>query len=145
MTVETAMARLRNLSSVREVQQLESLESVLTELARRDLTKEECVALLNLFERFPEDDAFGVFSSIVHLLEAQNGYEILLVDSVRRVPNEFNLSMVVSLINGGFSHVGDVDLEELLQSVVDRPDVQPSAKQWAVEFLAHVRRGNQDF
>ena len=140
MTIESAVARVETLSSMQDVQQLESLERLLKELQQRRVTKEECVALLNLFERFPEDDAFGVFSSIVHLLEAQAGYETLLVDSVRRVPNEFNLTMVIGLVNGGFSHVGDVGLEGLLQSVVDRSDVLPSAKQWAVEFLAHIRR-----
>lgn len=135
MIVESAVARLKSLSSMRDIQQLELLERLLKELQQRKVTTEECVALLNLFERFPEDDAFGVFSSIVHLLEAQDGHEALLVDSVRRVPNEFNLTMVIRLINGGFSHVGDVGLEALLQSVVDRPNVLPSAKQWAVEFF----------
>lgn len=142
MTVDSAVARLGTLSSIQDVQQLELLERLLKELQRRKVTKEECAALLNLFERFSEDDAFGVFPSIVHLLEAQDGYEALLVESVCRVPNEFNLTMVIGLINGGFSYIGDVGLEGLLQSVVDRPDVLPSAKQWAVEFLAHVRRGN---
>lgn len=52
MTVESAMARLGTLSSMQDVQQLELLERLLKELRQRKLTKEECVALLNLSSGF---------------------------------------------------------------------------------------------
>lgn len=125
---------LNALSSVEDIAQLKLLESLLAELNPTAFTVEQYRALFGLFERFPDHDGYGIFSSIVHLLEKGARYESFLLESVQRLPVEFNLRMVARLINGGFTRIGEVDLAGLLKAVSASPSVSESARSWACEF-----------
>lgn len=78
-----------------------------------DTARMDC--LLRLIERFGDDDGDGLFQKIVEALEASNGYELRLVESLRRTPSWFGALMVKRLIKRGVASVGDVDLLELLR------------------------------
>jgi hypothetical protein len=84
-----------------------------------------------------EEDGFGVFWSIVHFLEATNGYEEVLVESVLRNPTEFNLLMVNRLINGGVLSVAGQSLPALLREVALRQSVSPRAREVAGGFVKY--------
>src|SRR5687767_12610970 len=79
--------------------------------------------LLDVLERFPEEDGDGVLWSIVHGLESLPGYEPELVRSVQRRPSEFGLMMVGRLLNSGESQVAGTSLVALLRSVGSDSDV----------------------
>jgi hypothetical protein len=92
-------------------------------------------SMLRIFERFPGEDGEGVFWTIVHGLETLPGYEVKVVNSLRRKPSEFTLLMVNRLLNGGFQEIDRVSLLSLLEDVVKDPKAQPDVRQSAQEYL----------
>src|ERR1700722_10852575 len=70
-----------------------------------------------LFERFPEDDGYESFWSILHAIEAQKDYEQLVVESVQRKPTRFPVLMLNRMVNAGQKYVGKVDILRLLEDV----------------------------
>jgi len=107
--------------------QLKRLTWEVDSLAERtDVGEPEFVQLLSIFERFPNDDGYESFWSIVHTLEACPGYEPHLIKSIERTPAELSLTMVNRLLNAGVSEVSGLSLIALLEAVassskVDRP------------------------
>ena len=125
---------LNGISSVEDVEQLKSLEALLQLMNPSSLTPEQHRALFGLFERFPEHDGFGIFWSILHMLETSSRYDSFLLESVHRQPTEFNLRMVSRLINSGFTRIGPVDLPSVLKAVSTSQAVSESARKWALDF-----------
>lgn len=119
--------------------QLRQLAELLDVLDSTSLNTSDVVQLLGIFERFPDDDGFGGFWQILHLLEKADGYEAALVDSVVRSPGEFNLMMIHRLLNGGIEAVGAQSLLSLLEEVALREQADPDSSQWAMHFVAYQR------
>lgn len=117
--------------------QLKLLEDSITALDADILNANDVGQLLGVFERFPDDDGFGVFWQILHLLERAGDYESALVDSVRRNPGEFNLTMINRLLNGGIEKVGAQSLVSLLEEVARTEQADPESTQWAIHFLEY--------
>jgi len=92
-----------------------------------------------LYERFPEDDGYELFWSILHRIEAHPGCERLVVESVRRRPSRFPVMMVNGLLNAGIRRVDGVELLELLRQVADDERCLPSIRKGAQSFLADQR------
>lgn len=119
--------------------QLKQLDDSITALDADILNRNDVGQLLGVFERFPEHDGFGVFWQILHLLERAGGYESALVDSVRRNPGEFNLTMINRLLNGGIKNVGAQSLLSLLEEVARTEQANPDSAEWAMHFLEYQR------
>jgi hypothetical protein len=117
--------------------QLRRLEEALASVDPSRCGDAEFEALLSVFERFPESDGFGVFWSIVHLLEACSGYEPVLLASVARKPVEFNLLMVNRLLNSGIREVHGQSLVQLLSSVRERENATARSRKVAQDFLEY--------
>jgi hypothetical protein len=117
--------------------QLQQLEKAVDAIRPQDCGQAEFRALLGVFERFPEDDGYGIFWSIVHCLEACEGYESALIDSVARSPAEFNVLMVNRLLNGGLTEVDGQSLLAVLASVASNPMARSSARKSAQGFVAY--------
>jgi hypothetical protein len=125
--------------------QLRDLEELLSSVEPAACGKPEFEALLQVFERFPKSDGYGVFWSILHLLEACSGYEEALVHSVQRKPVEFNLTMVNRLANAGVINVNGQSLAALLASAADSKQAGKRAKQVANRFIERLAaRGGAD-
>ena len=118
--------------------QLRLLEEILSSVGHSACSEPEYDALLQVFERFPEHDGFGVFWSILHFLEACPGYEAALVRSVRRKPVEFNLTMVNRLLNAGIHEVNEHPLAALLVSAEQSGESGERAKQLARRFMERL-------
>lgn len=131
------VAALEAFSSPHDEKQLQALEEAIAVARPEEFKQPEFRALLGVFERFPEDDGYGVFWSIVHCLEACKGYEAILVESVSRAPSEFNLLMVNRLLNAGITEVDGEELASLLASVATNPNAPSRARQSAQRFVAH--------
>ncbi|MGW8392108.1 hypothetical protein [Pseudoduganella sp. HUAS MS19] len=119
--------------------QLKQLFDSLAALDADMLSPNDVVQLLGVFERFPNDDGFEGFWQILHLIERAGGYESALVDSVRRSPGEFNLTMINRLLNGGIENVGAQSLLSLLEEVARTEQADPESAQWAMHFLEYQR------
>lgn len=123
--------------SVEDPRQLQELEKIVSSIVPSECGEPEFCALFGLFERFPESDGFGIFWSVVHLLEACAGYEPFLVESVRRKPVEFNVLMINRLLNGNISEISGHHLIPLLESVMLNSAATNEARRYAVNFLKH--------
>lgn len=119
--------------------QLKQLDDSITALDANILNQNDIGQLLGVFERFPDDDGFGVFWQILYLLERAGGYESALVDSVRRNPGEFNLMMINRLLNGGIENVGTQSLLSLLEEVARAEQADPDSAERAMHFLEYQR------
>ena len=139
MTAPTLVQRLNAITSVREVAQLQELEAAVCLMDSDALTESECEAIYRLFERFPDDDAFGAFFSLLHKLEAHNGYETELLKSVNRRATEFNIEMVARIIRGGTNVVSGTNLMSVLQHVAQSGGTLPTSRKYAVETLIQLQ------
>lgn len=119
--------------------QLKQLANSIDSLDANILNPNDVGQLLGVFERFPDDDGFEGFWQILHLLERAGGYESALVDSVRRSPGEFNLTMINRLLNGGIENVGAQSLLSLLEEVALTEQADPDSAQWAKHFVKYQR------
>lgn len=129
--------RLSEFNDPNSEAQLRTLEEMLSSVEASACGDPEFDALLQLFERFPEHDGFGIFWSILHLLEACPGYEGALVRSVLRKPVEFNLTMVNRLLNAEIHQVNGQSLAALLASAEQSGEAGARAKQLARSFIEH--------
>jgi hypothetical protein len=131
-------------TSPRDETQLRKLDEAIDDLADKPVAAEEFKELLGVFERFPEDDGHGVFWSIVHCLEAFDGYEPFLVESVNRNPVEFNVLMVNRLLNAGVLEVGNQSLLALLKSVVACTKASSEVRESAADLLEYQKQHGRE-
>src|SRR3990167_10643635 len=131
---------IESLSNPRDESQLRRLDEALASTYPLDCGEKEFRSLLQVFERFPEDDGFEVFWGIVHFLEACNGYEPFLIESVNRMPVEFNVVMINRLLNAGVAKIGDSPLMDVLESVLLHSSATQDAKQCAQRFIDYQRK-----
>jgi hypothetical protein len=76
------------------------LDVLLDELFARGLPNASVVpTLLRVFDRIPDNDGCGVFWSIVHGVEAIDGYEPILLASHEANPTEFKQIMLRRIDN----------------------------------------------
>jgi hypothetical protein len=128
---------LKGFTSPQDEKQLRRLDDTVAAVNSEDCGQEEFRALLDVFERFPDEDGFGVFWSIIHCLEACTGYESTLIESVTRMPVKFNILMVNRLINSGITQVNGHLLLSVLTSVTSHLSATSSAKESAQDFIEY--------
>ena len=121
----------------RDEGQLRQLDGLVSSLSPNSCGPAEIRALLGVFERFPEEDGFGVFWSMLHLLEACSGYEPALIESVTRMPGHFNVLMVNRLLNAGVSQVQGISLVSVLSAVASSNNATGSVRKDAQRFIEH--------
>ena len=131
-------AVLANFTEPHSVQHLGSLEEAIENTDRTRLTKEDVKAIFDLFERFPDDDGYGIFSWFMHAIEATGGYEANLLESVARRPGGLNVRMVVRFLNAGVTHLEGNDLVALVQTLAARTDISVRARDEAKSFFASM-------
>lgn len=130
----TIAEQLAQITSVEDEAELQQLQSLLDELSPEEQEPSACEPFFGVFERFPSADGFGVFWGILHWIEAVDGYEPYLIESLSRVPSGFGVLMVNRLINSGVCKVGSVVLLPLLNEIANDPDAHDSVRQEAAEF-----------
>lgn len=94
---------------------------------------EAVTPLLELMERHPMDD-FGMPGAIVHFVERfyKNGYEKLLIESVKRRPTMHTVWMLNRVINGSENKN---DYLEIMKEITERSDIEEVIKNSASEFM----------
>src|SRR6476620_345107 len=127
---ENIIAIMEHTDSVDEEASLAKLDEAVRRVPTLAQPEAAIDPLLHIFERFPLDDAYGVFWSILHTLEGIPGYEWRLLASVQRQPAYYSLDMVNRLLNSGCVAIGDTSLLALLQRVADDAE-QPRELQQA--------------
>lgn len=93
---------------------------------------EAVTPLLQLMERHPLDD-FGMPGAIVHFVERfyKNGYEQLLVESIKRRPAMHTVWMLNRIKNGCQDKTTYI---ELLKGIAENPVIEEEIRNSAKEF-----------
>ena len=128
-------SQLLEFTAPEDPSQLKTLEDCLAKIFTAPLSQEDKAALLEVFERYPEDDGFGVFWSIVHGLEHVNTYETELVASVRRCPNLFNTLMLNRMLNAGITTAAGESIDKLFREVLAHHSASASVAKQVQGFL----------
>ncbi len=134
---EALIAATEQLTSAQDELQLRQLDEAICSIKPEDVGQREIRALLSVFERFPEDDGYETFWSIVHCLEACEEYETALIESVIHTPAEFNLLMVNRLLNGGVTEIQGQSLLSVLASAAANTAARDSARKSAQDFIEY--------
>lgn len=94
---------------------------------------EAVTPLLELMERHPMDD-FGMPGAIVHFVERfyKNGYEELLIESVKRRPTMHTVWMLNRVMNGSENKN---DYLEIMKEVTERSDIEEAIKNSTSKFM----------
>lgn len=137
--IPAMVAGVYAISSLDDEAQLRSLEELITRFFRSSRTAEESAAWFRLFERFPEDDAYEMFWTILQGFEAIAGTEALVVESVRRCPSHFPVQMLNRMLNAGKTHMEGASLLDLLEAVAANPNCTHGVREDAQEFVAYQR------
>ena len=94
---------------------------------------EAVTPLLQLMERHPLDD-LGMPGAIVHFVERfyKNGYEELLIESVKRRPTMHTVWMLNRVMNGSENKN---DYFEIMKEITERSDIEETIRNSASEFM----------
>lgn len=93
------------------------LDDLLDELWGAGGPEQAIPEMLSVFERYPEEDGYGVMWSLVHGLEKLPNYEPALLLSLARQPSELGIAMVGRMLNSGVTEIGGVSLLQTLQDI----------------------------
>jgi hypothetical protein len=142
-TLAEITAGVSGITSLTDTDQLKLLDGLVGDYAK--LPKADAEAGLDiwfrLYERFPDDDGFGVCWGILHMIEGYHPVsDRYVVASVQRKPTEFPVMMINRILNGGVKTVGGVELLALLQGVADNDKNPGSIREVARAFLEHQKR-----
>ena len=126
--LQGTLAVIDGIKSVTDAGELQKLEVGLDELFKAPFPERGIETLFRLFERFPNDDGYGVFWTVLHGIEHQPDYEPHLKASVRHIPTEFNLRMVNRLLNSDLPDGQRQEWLDLLSEVISNPSYSEDAK-----------------
>lgn len=109
------------------------MEESITKLEVEGVGIEAVIPLLKIMERHPMDD-FGMPGTIVHFVERfyKNGYEELLVDSIKRRPAMHTVWMLNRVMNGSENKK---DYLKIMQEITERSDIEEAIKKSAGDFV----------
>jgi hypothetical protein len=134
--ISQIVAAIDGLASIEEAE--DRLEELLTAYFTHPEAAQHLRVWFRLYERFPEDDNH-YFWSVLHGLEHHAACPALVVESVRRRPSGVPVRLVNRMLNAGSTHIGDVDLLELLRAVARDENALPSIREDAEDFLEYQR------
>ena len=130
--------KLDAITNVTDEAQLRNLNQLVDSFFAHPRAAEHLDVWFRFLERFPEDDGFEVFWSILHALEKQAGCDLGVLRSVQRKPSRFPVLMVNRMLNAGIRRVAGVELLDLLRAVATDTNVIPSVSEDAKKFLRHA-------
>lgn len=113
------------------------LDALVAELWHAGHPEQAIPELLSVFERYPEEDGFGVVWGVLHGLEALPNYEPELLRSLARQPSEFGVLMVGRMLNSGTREVAGVSLLETLRELATTAS-SSSIRETANEFASRT-------
>ncbi|HEY5824528.1 MAG TPA: hypothetical protein VIT44_09190 [Cyclobacteriaceae bacterium] len=116
------------------------LDSLLEELWGTGEQENFLTELLNIFERYPEEDGNGVLWSIVHGVEGFKSYEKELVDSLKRQPSEMGLVMLRRIKNSGTLIINGVEIDKFIPDLLLNKQLTSSLKGTLMKILQPINQ-----
>lgn len=134
MNIQDMVATLNRFQDVDDEKQMDEMLEVVDQL-NESPQSEASEALFRIWERFPEDDGYETFWTILHVLEHTPNYEAELLKSIARQPNEFNVIMINRMLNSNIQSIEETDLRDLLKQVVEDKRTPQQIKQTAQRYI----------
>jgi len=134
--MENIFQRINNIVSIENEKDFWALQNLVDEIFQSKNPEKYTESVLQVFERFPENDE-SVFWGILHGLETLPNYEEKLIESVQRKPSLIGLLMINRLINSGKEIIGGIRLLDLLSSVSKKQQISEIIKSQAENFLEY--------
>ena len=100
------------------------LEDLLNELWEQESPQKGIKSLFKIFEKFPTEDGFGVFWSILHGIETFKNYEHNLIESLNFRPSLMGIIMLNRLENSSPKKIEIDKILELKESIKKRPQIE---------------------
>jgi hypothetical protein len=100
------------------------LDELITELWEKGNPQIGIKELFGVFERYPKDDGFGVFWSILHGIETLE-YEQNLYESLLNNPSYMGIIMLKRIENTGLEFIAGKRINELKKNVRNNPKIEP--------------------
>ena len=115
---------------------LYDVDAIIAELQNhKEEANEACESMFKIFERLEFGSYNSVLWSILHALEALPAYEIELIKSVYRKPNEFNLRMINRNLNSGQKKYQSYNYVSILKELLNSEKLEEHLKQDVREYL----------
>lgn len=114
------------------------LDELLAELWQTQRPESGIDAMLNVLERFPQEDGGGVLWSIVHGLESMPEYETNLIVSLQRQPSHLGLIMISRIINTGVNEVGGKAITDILEQVMRHEKLPAALREEVVKIKERI-------
>lgn len=130
---------LNGITEISNSDQLKLLDNLVQNLADAEQPELAIESLLQIFERFPEEDGSGVFWSILHALESFAEYESFLLASLKRKPTEFTVIMANRIMNDGQLKIDGEYITSLLQSISDTSSNSKRIRELADRFIEYQK------
>lgn len=105
------------------------LDNLLDELWATGHPELGIVNMLNVLERFPEEDGAGVLWSIVHGLEQIEGYEEQLLASLYRQPSQLSVIMVHRIENMGQTEIQGKEIKTIYTELLNLSNLPNSVRE----------------
>lgn len=134
MNIQDMVAILNRFQDIDDEKQMDEMIEVVDQLNKSPQC-EVSEALFRIWERFPEDDGYETFWTILHVLEHTPHYETELLKSVARQPNEFNVLMINRMLNSHIQSIGEPDLRDLLKQVMEDERTPQSVRKDAQRYI----------
>lgn len=138
-SINNIIEGLNGISEISNSDELKLLDNLVQNLAEVEHPELAIESLLQIFERFPEEDGSGVFWSILHALESFAGYESFLLASLKRKPTEFTVIMANRIMNDGQLKIDGVYINSLLQSISDTSSNSKRIRELADRFIEYQK------
>jgi len=139
VNISNIIEGLNGITEISNSDQLILLDNLVQNIADVEQPELAIESLLQIFERFPEEDGSGVFWSILHALESLAGYESFLLASIKRKPTEFTVIMANRIMNAEQLKIDGEYITSLLQSISDTPSNSKRIRELADRFIGYQK------
>lgn len=116
------------------------LDDLIQEIILTQAPHEAIDAMLGLFERYPDEDGYGIFWTMLREIEHFLGYEGHVFDSLRRQPSMFAVLMVGRMLKSDRYELEANFLVKLLHEVAAHPGTPPGVIEAAQALVEHRAR-----
>ncbi|WP_010250961.1 hypothetical protein [Acetivibrio cellulolyticus] len=109
------------------------IDNILAELLDVNDAMPAFESMYKVFERYPNNYNETMWT-IVHTLEDSIGYEEELINSLRRKPTKFTLTMLNRILNTGQKKYKEYDLLKIIEEILANPNSSRDIGNYAFEI-----------
>ena len=120
------------------------LEDILEELFSSNNPQLGLDGMISIYEKYPDEDN-DVLWGMLHGIEGIQGYELKIIESIKRKPSFFGVLMINRILNTGITSIQNINLINILNIAVNSPTATEYVKVQVRRFLQrHLKSDYQN-